>query len=390
MTPFQLETDDHPHLILENDLSFSEYIRQYQAMIKKRRNTQLAMFASRNIDAESIINANSPYEFYPTQPIFSENGRLKYGVLLIHGLLDSPFSLREIGRYLQAKGMLARAIALPGHGTVPNDLLSVSYTDWINAVRYGVESLRKEVEHVFLIGYSTGAALSIYQALEDSHIKGIILLSPAIRIKAPVDLMVSWHQFMKWAKRSQQREWLYLENEIDYTKYLSIPFNAIHQVSRLTDIIHTKRQQHPLSTPVFVIISREDETISSDRAIEFFMSLKNQQNRMLLYTSHEHAYSDSRIVTRYSQYPNLNIKHLSHVSLPFSPSNKHYGKEGDYFTLPSHDTTSIYGAYNRVEVKIYRFLHQYKLLRKKRVELKYNPDFYFMADQINAFILQEK
>lgn len=365
---------------LSADLAFSDYISLSRAMIEARR-------ADMHLNhAQLIIDANSPYELQPTQPLL-QNQRIKYGVLLIHGLLDSPFSLREIGADLQARGILSRAMLLPGHGTTPADLLSVSYQDWIQTVRYGIETLRRDVEHIFLIGYSTGAALSIYHALQDSNIAGLILLSPAVKIKAPVDMVVAL-QALKKTLSWKDREWIFKKRELDYAKYCSITFNAVNQVAKLTALIRNLRQQHALHSPVLMITSREDETISSDHAIEFFSQLSHKKNQLLLYTPYDHDYTDSRIITRPSHYPDLSIKHLAHAAIPFSPSNSHYGQKGDYlFASRLGKENQIYGAYNLIEETVSQFLHRCGLLKHKKHSLTYNPDFAYMMETIATFII---
>lgn len=378
-------TDATPmdYAISDSTLPFSEYIARTRAIIKARRpDLQQAP-----LNAELILDANSPFELYPAQPIYNHN-KLKYGILLIHGLLTGPFSLKDIGLRLQANGMLCRAILLPGHGTKPSDLLSTSYDDWIQSVRYGIETLKNEVDHIYLIGYSTGATLSIFHALQDSSIAGIILLAPAIQIKAPVDIVVTWHALTKWF--TDNKLWVYREAEIDYAKYLSIPFNAVTQVALLTNLIKELYRTRGLSCPVFMAVSHEDETISSHSAIDFFSSLKNQHNTLLLYTSYNHTYPDLRILTRQTNKPDLYIRHFSHVSIPFAPTNPHYGQNGDYAYASHADANGvIFGAYNRLEVNLYEFLHKLKLIKNKRQELTYNPDFDFMAEKIVKFILDK-
>lgn len=367
--------------ISDSKLPFSDYIAESRAIVEERR----IDLSTAGDKAKLIIDANSPFEFYPNNPIRS-GSQLKYGALLIHGLLDCPFSLRDVGKCLQANGILSRAILLPGHGTTPSDLLQISYHDWIQAVRYGVESLRQEVENIFLVGYSTGATLSIYQALQDAQISGIVLLSPAIKIKAPVDIAVAWHKFTKLLGKDH-KQWMYREEEIDYAKYRSITFNSIAQVTALTHVIRQLREQHQLTTPIYMVMSREDETISSHRAIDFFSNLHNQDSRLLLYTSIDHRYPDSRILTRLTNYPTLPIKHFSHVSIPFAANNSHYGAEGNY-TYASHPQTTenIYGAYNRIESGLFDFLHTLRLTKYQRRELTYNPDFDYMAQEIIQFM----
>jgi esterase/lipase len=368
--------------ILDSTLLFSDYIAHTRAMIEERR-PDLSYV---NTHAEFIINANTPFEFYPHQPIWG-NKRLKYGALLIHGLLDCPFSLRDLGICLQNQGILSRAILLPGHGTTPNDLMAISYHDWIRAVWYGIESLQQDVENIFLIGYSTGAALSVYHALQNTNIAGIVLLSPAIKIKASVDMVVGWHQLTSYLSK-RHRQWIYQEKEVNAVKYQSIPFNAVTQVSQLTEVIRELTIQHPLKQPIYMAISREDETVSSDQAMDFFSALPNPNSKLLLYSSIDHRYPDPRIFTRLTNYPQAHIKHLSHISLPFAPSNSYYGTQGHY-QYASHQPAPhvIYGGYNHIEEKIFDLLYALKLAKYKRRGLTYNPDFEYMANEIVRHII---
>lgn len=335
-------------------------------------------------EQQRILAANSPFELYPPQPI-QQNGRLKYGVLLIHGLLDSPFSMRDIAEQLQAKGILCRAVLLPGHGTQPEDLLHVSHQDWTATVRYGIASLQQEVEQVYLIGYSTGAALSIQEALIDKNINGIIVIAPAVKLKAPVNLVVAWHKLMK--RYNKKHEWLYQTKEENDVKYSSICFNAIAQVKHLIKKVRKLRKKHSLHCPMLMVTSQDDETISSQSAVTFFSRCKDPRHRLLLYTTQESVYTDNRIVIRPSQHPELHIENLSHIGITFSPSNAYYGQQGAYpHASLLANKGCVYGAYNQIQIDWYSLLWKCRLLRDKKQELTYNPDFEFMVEMVGGFI----
>ena len=47
------------------------------------------------------------------------------GVLLLHGLTDSPYSLRALGQRLHAEGYHVLGLRFPGHGTAPSGLLEI-------------------------------------------------------------------------------------------------------------------------------------------------------------------------------------------------------------------------------------------------------------------------
>ena len=76
------------------------------------------------------VPANRYYEGSPIYPEhFKQNWNRSYilepsgppvgAVVLLHGLTDSPFSLRHIARRYRDRGFVAIGIRLPGHGTVP-------------------------------------------------------------------------------------------------------------------------------------------------------------------------------------------------------------------------------------------------------------------------------
>src|SRR5262249_41640087 len=52
---------------------------------------------------------------FPLEPATSLRG----GVLLVHGLTDSPYSLRAVAEIYRRAGFFALAVRMPGHGTVP-------------------------------------------------------------------------------------------------------------------------------------------------------------------------------------------------------------------------------------------------------------------------------
>lgn len=373
ISPPRASTDYYPPT--DSSLPFAEYIRQCQRIITERREN----LGSQNGEAEIIIQANSPFEYYP-----SSAGSIKRGVLLIHGLLDCPHTCRELGEHLQSAGILSRAILLPGHGTRPSDLLQVTYQEWQDAVRYGVESLKKEVDEVYLLGYSTGAALSICEAVKDASIAGIILLAPAIKIRAPVDLGASWHHFTN--SFGKHRDWVYSLPEDDYVKYKSIAFNGVKQVTELSRLVRQIGATQPINTRMLMILSRDDETVSSQHVIDFFTAQHNPRNKMLIYTANGERYTDNRIETRNSAFPELNIANLSHPALPFSKTNQHYGQHGDYQNASHLHQPYIYGAYNRIEMHVFDLMANCRLIKLPRRVLTYNPDFPHMAEYITQFI----
>jgi Alpha/beta hydrolase family len=90
-------------------------------------------------------------------------------VVLLHGLTDSPYSLRHVAKLYQARGYLAIGLRLPGHGTVPAALTSTTWEDWLAATRLAVREARRRVPSpapLHLVGYSAGGAAALKYALD--------------------------------------------------------------------------------------------------------------------------------------------------------------------------------------------------------------------------------
>lgn len=357
-------------------LTFAEYINLCKELIARNRLDLETM-------SEKIIEANSPFELRPN----TEN--IKAGVLLVHGLLDSPFQMQDIGTYLQNQGLLVRSILLPGHGTVPGALLNVTYQQWADSVSFGFNKLAEEVDHVFLMGNSTGASLSLYHALHCDRVAGIILISPALKLSNPFASLVPLYRPI--SSVCSRFAWYHLveNNTLDYVKYRSIPFNAVDQVCKLYKKISVHHQVAPLQCPLFCAVSREDSSIHSESVIRYFSEQSHPANRMVLYSGKPITFPDPRITVYSSCDPKWNIVSASHIALPIHPDNPHYGKQGDCPNA-SHieDKTHpvVYGEYSDLFQKYNRLLTQWGLSKTDYQRLSFNPDFNRMADQISHFI----
>ena len=112
-------------------------------------------------------------------------------VVLLHGLTDSPYSLRHVAKRYRDRGYVAIGIRMPGHGTVPAGLTNVHWEDWMAATRLAVREARRRVPApapLHLVGFSNGGALAMkysLDALEDPHLARadrVLLFTPMIGI----------------------------------------------------------------------------------------------------------------------------------------------------------------------------------------------------------------
>ena len=104
------------------------------------------------------------------------------GILLCHGFLGTPQSVRELGEALGKQGYTVSCPRLPGHGTHFKDLQQFSNDDWFQSVEQAYLELKQTCTSVFVIGQSMGGTLSLDLASRHSEIQGIALINPAIDI----------------------------------------------------------------------------------------------------------------------------------------------------------------------------------------------------------------
>ena len=150
------------------------------------------------------IKFNTPFELQAK--LKAENEKSK-GILLVHGLGDSPYYFSDIAQALSKQGFLVRVLLLPGHGSRPADLLSISSDGWVRLVDIQINALKAQVDEVYLGGFSTGANLVTSAALTDNAIKGLILFSPAFKAKtklARLSPLLPLYKPWPWLKSPNQ------------------------------------------------------------------------------------------------------------------------------------------------------------------------------------------
>ncbi len=188
-------------------------------------------------------NWNRTYELLP-------EGEVRGGALLIHGLTDSPYSVKAEAELLRSLGYYALCLRMPGHGTVPGALTEANWEDWRAAVRLGVRHVRQRVGAkvpLVLGGYSNGGALSVQYALDAldqprlPRPDRILLFSPMIGVSpfAGLARLVAAIGSIPYFARSR---WMDVLPEYIPFKYDSFPAHAAMQTAELTAEIATAVQ----------------------------------------------------------------------------------------------------------------------------------------------------
>ncbi len=201
-------------------------------------------------------------------------------VVMLHGLTDSPYSLRHLSRLYRDRGYVVVAPRLPGHGTVPSGLTNVHWEDWLAATRLAALEAHRRTgpgKPLHMIGFSNGGALAMKYALDALGDKSlpsltrVVLISPMIGVTSLARFagIFGWPAvFPPFAKAS----WLGIVPEFNPFKYNSFPVNGARQSSLAARALQREIAQYAgegklaALPPVLTFQSVVDFTVST-RAI---------------------------------------------------------------------------------------------------------------------------
>jgi len=296
------------------EMPFADYVLQTRAMLD-------AFHAGKN-EQEIIVEGNAPFELLPTGNF--EKGRkkpFKRGVLLTHGLLDSPYHMQHLAAFFQRNGFRVMAVLLPGHGTRPGDLLEMRWEEWAKTVAYGADRMAEEVDELYLAGFSAGAALSVLHARHDRRVRGLFLFSPALKID-PLARWANLHKLYSWLL--PKGAWVSCMQDRDLYKYESFCKNAAAQMYALT-LALPKRE---VDIPVFAVASADDATVNSGAAWRYMQSSQHACSKLVWYATEKVDQPNVEWIN--SALPEKHILSSAHTAIVMPPQDTHYGEKGDY------------------------------------------------------------
>jgi alpha-beta hydrolase superfamily lysophospholipase len=236
--------------------------------------------------------------------------RPRGGVLLLHGMSDSPYAMRAFGKALHQKGYWVVGMRMPGHGTAPSGLRYISRHDMTAAVRIGMSHLDKKVKGkpVHMIGYSTGAPLSLEFALDALEGKStpvpgsLILVSPAIGIHSAAG-MASFMDSMSNLPGLDGWAFTQVQPEFDPYKYNSFATNAADVVHTLTRSVARRIEQRASTNPdvvlppTLVFKSTVDATVTTNAVIDNLLEhLHPDRHELVLFDINRYAVIGSRML----------------------------------------------------------------------------------------------
>lgn len=247
--------------------------------------------------------------------------------ILIHGLSDTAFAMRDLAGSLSRQCFESRALLLPGHGTRAADLMVVDHEDWLTHAGAAVRQARQESDFVVIAGFSLGAALALAVAAESpGSVDAVIGVSPAYRIRSPFLARQA-----RWI--AAFRPWLTEGPRVEFARYGATPTRGLASTMALLGTMDDRmRRRGALRTPWLVVQSEDDEVVDVAGNRRFFDAAAGDPRSVFV-----NYFSDPPRDTRGDRTTwlpaadaALRVVGLSHLALHISPENPHYGVSGTY------------------------------------------------------------
>lgn len=224
-------------------------------------------------------------------------------VLLLHGLSDSPYSLRHLAQTLHERGNHVINLRLPGHGTAPSGLVWATWQDMAAAVQLAASHLHGQHPDVplYLVGYSNGAALALLYELDAllnarlPRADRLVLVSPEIGVSRLARFARTQARLGRLLGL-EKLAWNDLSPEYDPFKYGSFAINAGNLSYEITHVIQDRITEVEESgrlfevAPILAFSSVVDATVDVNALVaHLFNRLPKAGHELVLFDINHHS-----------------------------------------------------------------------------------------------------
>ncbi|MHA1225824.1 MAG: alpha/beta hydrolase, partial [Candidatus Hodarchaeales archaeon] len=172
---------------------------------------------------------------------------------------------------------------LSGHGTRPEDLQGIKYTDWINDVKRGYVELQEKCQGVFVVGQITGVVLALNLAINSPGILGLVSLSGIFKISR-------WQYFIRpvfnllpemipFASKESRFIIHFKEDWKKVNAYSKVPKKSLLEMNQL--FRQTYKGLKKIEQPLLVLHSTNTETIDKENADLIFRSVASKKKKLM-------------------------------------------------------------------------------------------------------------
>ncbi|NLB89613.1 MAG: alpha/beta fold hydrolase [Clostridiales bacterium] len=253
-----------------------------------------------------------------TQPFYFKGD--DHGVLLIHGFTGSVAHMRPLGELLNQRGFTVKGINLLGHGTMLTQMKGVTWQQWLHQVESEFKALQKECRYVSVGGLSMGGVLTL--TLAEKHMPtAIVTYSAPLGVRNPFARWAKFvekiHPVVKWKTSPKRRIDLPADFDLGYEGF---PTRSVYELLSLIE--STKKELGKIKTPLLVIQSEDDKTISADSGEEMIAGVSSEIKELHWLKEVPHVITISREYERIASITERFLRSQENKGIPYEAEQK--------------------------------------------------------------------
>jgi acylglycerol lipase len=229
-------------------------------------------------------------------------GSTKAGIVIIHGLGEHSGRYHKVAMNLVEDGFNVYMFDLRGHGKSDGVLAAVdTFDDYLDDLAVCLKRIRrKQEEPLFLMGLSMGGLIAaLYTATHEPALRGIILISPAVRLGGHVSPF--WKRLIQLIGRvfpgmptvSIEPEWLSRDEQVvdDYQNDPLVYHGKIPAVTGLAMLRAGKllrEQMDRIQVPALILHGEMDRLTSPEASRELVDGIGSNDKTLKMFENMEH------------------------------------------------------------------------------------------------------
>ncbi len=218
----------------------------------------------------------------------------RIGVVLVHGFLSSPAEVRGFAEQLSELGYSVIAPRLKGHGTSPWDLRERSWEDWLESVQQAYDVMLAYCDRICLVGFSTGAAVSLMLAAEQPDgLVGVVAVSTPIKFVNKnmvfVPLLHTASRLVSWVPAYEGiLPFRYnSETENPHINYRSMPLHGLFELQVMLDEL--KGRLKDVKCSALILQGDQDKVVNPESATIVMDKLGSEDKSLEMIASDHHG-----------------------------------------------------------------------------------------------------
>lgn len=220
--------------------------------------------------------------------------------LFVHGFVGAGTNFNQLPQGFADAGWRVRVVRLPGHGTSPRDVETVTADELEAAVLEEIAQLQERHERIVLVGHSMGGALCALAASK-THVDGLVLGGAYFGVTyrwyyvlAPETWTTLGSQVIRWVYKgglfTQVNDRSQLKNIVSYAW---VPTKAGVTLSDLGRRVSQPETLERVTCPVLMFHSHHDAAASPEAAEQAFDLMRSVDKQLVwVDKSNHHVFWD--------------------------------------------------------------------------------------------------